>query len=153
MNRYEPVDITEFAKKEAANFPILSEKIETAKEPIVSRVVKKDMAFIKDNRIKVKTMGTESISINKEMVDLRLVEQLVDQEQLSALGQIIKYMKLHSFDGRRTLGQAVELLYEKMENEEFSAFCDSGISGNLAIPRKQEIYEALNRCRKLLEII
>ena len=153
MNRYEPVDITEFAKKEAANFPILSEKTETANEPVLSRVVKKDMAFIKDNRIKVKTMGTESISINKETVDLRFVEQLVDAEQLSALGQIIKYMKLHLFDGRRTLGQAVELLYEKIENEEFSAFCDGGISGNLVIPRKQEIYEALNRCRKLLEII
>ncbi len=152
MNRYEPVDITEFAKKEAANFPILSEKTETANEPVLSRVVKKDMAFIKDNRIKVKTLGTESISINKETVDLRFVEQLVDAEQLSALGQIIKYMKLHSFDGRRTLGQAVELIYEKIEADEFSAFCDGGISGNLVIPRKQEIYASLNRCRKLLEI-
>lgn len=152
MNRYEPVDITEFAKKEAAAFPILSEHIAVAEEPAFSRIVKRDMAFIKDNRIKVKTMGTESISINKEMVDLRLVEQLVDHEQLSALGQIIKYLKLHSFDGKRTLGQAVEQLYEKIETEEFAAFCDGGISGAMVIPRKQEIYETLNRCRKLLDI-
>ncbi|MBR1866037.1 MAG: isopentenyl-diphosphate delta-isomerase, partial [Lachnospiraceae bacterium] len=70
-----------------------------------------------------------------------------------ALGQIIKYMKLHSFDEKTTLGQAVERLYEKIETEEFAAFCDGGISGNMVIPRKQEIYETLNRCRRLLDIV
>lgn len=152
MNRYEPVDITELAKQEAAKFPIVSEELQTAADPVVSRVVKKDMAFIKDDRIKIKTMGTESISINKEMVDLRLVEQLVDHEQLEALAQILKYMKLHYYDGRRTLGQAVELIYEKIGEKEFSAFCDGMIGGNMVIPRKQEIYETLNRCRKLLTV-
>ena len=98
-------------------------------------------------------MGKESISINKDMVDLRFVEQLVDQEQLSALGQIIKYMKLHYFDGRKTLGQAVELLYERIEAGEYLAFCDSGIPGNMVIPRKQEVYATLNRCRKMLQIV
>lgn len=152
MNRYEPVDITELAKQEAAKFPIVSEELQTAADPVVSRVVKKDMAFIKGDRIKIKTMGTESISINKEMVDLRLVEQLVDHEQLEALAQILKYMKLHYYDGRRTLGQAVELIYEKIGEKEFSAFCDGMIGGNMVIPRKQEIYETLNRCRKLLTV-
>ncbi len=152
MNRYEPMDITELAKKEAEQFPIVSEKLKAAPDPVVIRVVKKDMAFIKDDRIKIKTMGTESISINKEMVDLRLVEQLVDHEQLEALAQILKYMKLHYYDGRRTLGQAVELIYEKINEKEFAAFCDGMIGGNMVIPRKQEIYETLNRCRKLLAV-
>ena len=152
MNRYEPVDITILAKKEAEQFPIVTETLEPADVPSIQRIVRKDTAFIKDNRIKTKVMGTESISINKEMIDLRLVEQLVDSEQLFSLAQIVKYMKQHYFDGTKTLEQAVELLYNKIEEKEFAAFCEGGISGNMVIPRKQEIYETLNRCRGLIHI-
>lgn len=152
MNRYEPMDITELAKKEAKLFPIVTEEVKAADAPSIKRIVQKDMAFIKDNRIKTKVMGTECISINKESIDLRLVEQLVDTEQLCSLAQIVKYMKLHYFDGTKTLGQAVELLYHKIEEKEFSAFSEGSIAGNLVIPRKQEIYETLNRCRKLITI-
>lgn len=152
MNRYEPVEITALAKKEAENFPLVLESAQTAELPNVERVVKADQAFAKDNRIKTKVMGRDSISINKEMVDLRYVEQLVDTEQLNALCQIVKYMKLHVFDGRRTLHEGVELLCKQIEEKGFAAFCDGGIPGNVVIPRKQEIYAALNRCRCLLKI-
>lgn len=152
MNRYVPMEITELAKKEAEHFPIVLENVEPADEPSFHRVVKRDMGFAKENRIKIKTMGTESISINRETVDLRLVEQLVDHEQLTALGQIIKYAKLHSFDGKRTLHEAVEQLCEKIEREGFQAFCQGDIPGNMVLPRKQEIYAAFNRCRGLLKV-
>lgn len=152
MNRYEPVEITELAKKEAQAFPIVTNGVDKADAPIFQRVVARDNAFLKENRIKTKVLGTESISINKEMVDLRYVEQLVDSEQLAALVQIVKYMKLHMFDGKKTLGQAVEQMYGEIEKKGFTAFSEGGIAGNLVIPRKQEIYETLNRCRGLLRI-
>lgn len=152
MNRYVPMEITDFAKKEAESFPLVLTGVDKADPPVFQRAVMRDMAFLKDNRIKTKVMGKESISINKEMVDLRYVEQLVDTEQLTALVQIVKYMKLHYFDGKKTLGQAVELIYEKIEKNGFIAFCEGSISGNMVIPRKQEIYAALNRCRGLIEI-
>lgn len=150
MKRYEPMDITEFAKKEAETFPIVIETVREADNPVVQRIVKRDTAFIKDARIKTKVLGKESISINKEVIDLRFVEQLVDSEQLFALAQIVKYMKMHYFDGTKTLGQVIELLYSNIEKEEFSAFCENDMSGNMVIPRKQEIYETLNRCRNLI---
>ena len=128
------------------------EGVPVAEKPIFQRIVARDQAFLKENRIKTKVLGKESISINKETVDLRYVEQLVDTEQLSALVLIVKYMKLHCFDGKQTLGQAVERLYTAIEQKGFAAFCDGGIAGNLVIPRKQEIYETLNRCRGLLRI-
>lgn len=152
MNRYRPLDITEFAKREAGKFPIVTQALQAAQAPSIQRIVRRDEGFIKDNRIKTKVMGTESISINKEMIDLRLVEQLVDSEQLSCLAQIVIYLKKHYFDGKRTLEQAVELLYSKIEEKEFAAFCEGVISGNMIIPRKQEIYETLNRCRGLIRI-
>ena len=152
MNRYIPVEITELAKREAEKFPIAEDCVEKADIPVTDRVVKRDQAFLKENRIKTKVMGKEGISINKEVVDLRYVEQLVDTEQLAALVQIVKYMKQHCFDGIKSLGQAVEWMEDKINKDEFAAFCDGGISGNMVIPRKQEIYATLNRCRGLLKI-
>jgi predicted ABC-class ATPase len=153
MNRYEPVEITDLAKKEAENFPLVLEKTKKASLPNQDRKVKQDLAFAKDNRIKTKVMGRDTISINKEMIDLRYVEQLVDTEQLNALCYIVKYMKLHVFDGRRSVKEGVEALYKQIEEKGFAAFCEGGIPGNVVIPRKQEIYATLNRCRNLLKIM
>lgn len=152
MNRYEPMEITAFAKKEAENFPMPIEQVELSKRPGMERVVKADTAFQKDNRIKMKTMGRDGISINKETVDLRYVEQLVDTEQLNALAHILKYMKLHVFMGKTTLQDGVEQLYRQMQQKGFAAFCGNNIPGNLVLPRKQEIYAMLNRCRNLIKM-
>lgn len=152
MNRYEPMEITAFAKKEAENFPMPIEQVELSKRPGMERVVKADTAFQKDNRIKMKTMGRDGISINKETVDLRYVEQLVDTEQLNALAHILKFMKLHVFEGKTTLQDGVEQLYRQMQQKGFTAFCGSNIPGNLVLPRKQEIYAMLNRCRNLIKM-
>jgi len=152
MNRYEPMEITAFAKKEAENFPMPIEQVELSKRPGMERVVKVDTAFQKDNRIKMKTMGRDGISINKETVDLRYVEQLVDTEQLNALAHILKFMKLHVFEGKTTLQDGVEQLYRQMQQKGFTAFCGNNIPGNLVLPRKQEIYAMLNRCRNLIKM-
>lgn len=152
MNRYEPMEITELAKNEAKNFPIVTDNPPQAGIPSFERKVKLDRAFAKDDRIKTKSMGIECISINRENIDLRLVEQLVDHEQLNSIALIIKYMKLHLFDDKKTLREATELIYNQIEQNCFPAFCEGNVPGNLAIPRKQEIYAALNRCRGLLRV-
>ncbi len=152
MKEYVPTEITELAKKEAAHFEMAVSKAEPAREPHTDRIVKQDTGFQKEGRIKIKTLGKEAFSINKESVDLRLVEQLVDSEQLNALARMVKYMKLHSFDGKKTLGQAVEELWNKIEQQGIAAFCERTPAGNLTMPRKQELYAALNRCRGLLKI-
>ena len=152
MNRYQPAEITDLAKREAKQFLLTLEEAEKASAPSFRRVVKRDAAFAKEDRIKMKTMGVDGFSINRETVDMRYVEQLIDSEQLTALAYMIKHMKLHSFDGSRTLQEAVERLYREIATKGFSAFCASDIPGNLALPRKQELYAALNRCRELVRI-
>lgn len=152
MNRYEPMEITQRAKEEAAHFPLVLERTPKAEKMIDKRIVKHDVAFAKDNRIKTKTLGMDGISIQKETVDLRYVEQLVDVEQLNALCLIVKYMKLHMFDGKTTVKCAVEQLEQKIAKDGFSAFCEGAISGDMVLPRTQEIYATLNRCRGLLTI-
>ena len=153
MKNYEPEDITAMARETAKQYPLAMEIIAPAGKPQTNRVPQKDEKFIRDDRIKIKTMGTDAISINRENIDLRLVEQLVDPEQVNALALIVRWMKIHSFDGRRTIGEAVELLYREIEKKGFEAFASGAVSGNLAIPRPQEIYETLNWCRGILCIL
>jgi hypothetical protein len=66
---------------------------------------------------------------------------------------MIKYLKLHSFDGKATVSESVEKLYNQIETKGFSAFfTNESILGNLCIPRKQELYATINRCRELIHI-
>lgn len=152
MNRYQPSEITETAKREAGQFPLTLGETQKAVAPSFHRVVKRDAAFAKEDRIKMKTLGLDGFSVNRETVDMRYVEQLTDPEQLTALAYMIKYMKLHIFDGSRTVQEAVEKLYGEIAAKGFSAFCGPDIPGNLALPRRQELYAALDRCRELVRI-
>lgn len=166
MNQYQPMEITELAKREAESFPYTMEAVEKADKPDFVRVVKRDAAFAKDDRIKLRTDGLDGFSVNREDVDMRYVEQLVDFEQLTSLSYILKYMKLQVFDGKKTMQQAVEDICGRMENKGFGAFFGGGsamragegsgeegaIPGNLAMPRRQELYAALNRCRGLIQV-
>lgn len=150
MDHYLPKDITEFAKKEAAAFPLPEESVSFATEPSCTRIIKADAAFRKNDRFKIKTQGVDSILINRDTIDLRYVEQLTDTEQLGTLGQLMKYAQLHLVDNRRTLRDTAEELWKILDKKGISAICEgSYVPGGFAMPRKQEIYACLNRYRTL----
>ena len=54
------------------------------------------------------------------------------------------------FDGKKTLGQAVEQAEKLLDKRGPAGMCEGNIvPGNLARPRIQEIYACMNRYRKL----
>lgn len=151
MNQYEPVEITEFAKKEAERFPMPEVTPPKQTAPSFARCIRADRAFREDGRMKLKTMGRDGISINHDTIDVRYVEQLVDTEQLSALAYLLKYAEGHVFDGRRTLTESVDALMKVLEEKGLSAVCESSyLPCGLAMPRRQEIFACINRYRKIL---
>lgn len=151
MDHYLPKDITEFAKQEAAAFPIPNDPVKPFTAPSFHRIVKSDFNFKKNDRIKLKTQGRDSVLINKETIDLRYVEQLADSEQLSSLGILVKYAQLHIFDGKKTLSEAVEELCRMLDKKGLPAVCEgSYVPCGYAVPRKQEIFACLNRYRSLV---
>ena len=151
MNQYKPYEITEFAKKEAAEFPLPSVSAKPIQKPAFDRVFRQDRKFGADGRVKLKTMGMDGISVNRDTIDLRYVEQLADTEQLTALAQIMKYMRMQVLDGRLTLQQAVGHVTKLLREKGFEGICGgaSGVPGNLAVPRAQEIFACVNRWREL----
>lgn len=147
MDRYVPVEITEFAKKEAENYPLLAPAPAQIREPDTRRVVRTGRMWQED-RVKVRCSGTESFSINHDNVDLRLVEQLVDSEQLIALGHMVKYAGQKLFDGRKTLGEIAETIWLIVQEKGMEGVLEGPNSyASMAMPRRQELYASLNRLR------
>lgn len=150
MDRYVPRDITGLAKKEAEGFPVLSGPEQRAENPVFTRCPGQNRALSGNDRIKMKTLGKEAVQINRESIDLRYVEQLVDSEQVSALGYCVKYAEKHLLDGRKSIQTVVEELEKKIRKDGLAGLCESSSNvAALAVPRKQEIHACLNRYRGL----
>ena len=149
MKEYVPYDITERAKTTAAEFPPFSASVRPFAVPSFQRRPQPSKALTGSDRTKVKVMGRESILINKSLTDLRAVEQLTDSEQLNGLAALLLDAAERRMDGKKTLVQVVDLLEKQMEEKGLSSLLAPGRPGDLARPRRQEIFECLDRCREL----
>ena len=69
----------------------------------------------------MKTLGKDAFSINKETVDLRYVEQIVDSEQTAALSYALLYAKLHLMDGTKNLRQIIDELMKLIDTKGLAA--------------------------------
>ena len=150
MDRYEPRDVTALAKREAAAFPLHTEGLEPAAAPSFDRRPRASRKFGDGGRIKLKSLGRDGVSIDRETIDLRHVEQLADGEQTAALGECIVYAQRRLLDGKRNLRQVVDGLEAVLDRQGLEGLCQ-GRSGVpfLARPRRQEIFACFNRYRGL----
>lgn len=147
MKEYRPENITEMAKKAALEFAAVDEESPEIILPDFSRprtwLRKPDTR----DRVKMKVMGKDSISINKETIDLRYVEQLVDTGQLAGLSNIVWYIRTHFLSGKMSMTEAVDQTEKLLETSGFEKICTGRVPGHLTIPRRQEIFACLNRWR------
>jgi len=115
-----------------------------------NRVVKAGNIKAGEKGIKIKTIGLDTIVINKEEINLSSVEQIVDNEQLNSIGAIMKWAEANIMDKGLSLKEMVDYIICEIEkNGLISIERVKGGSGNLARLRKQEIMAAYNRYRKL----
>ncbi len=153
MMQYEPQEVTALAKEKAAQFFALSQDTPPAPPvvpPAFCRRFALDKKAVKNDRMKVKGMGKDAVSIDRDTIELRYVEQLVDSEQTILLGYLAKYARKHLFDGKKDLQTVVKLLEKMLREKGFAAICEGRyLPCNFAMPRTQEIYACLNRCREL----
>ena len=150
MDQYVPKDITTAAKDAAKDFPMVSLPKKKHPDPCFDRCFKAGNHLKKERKIKMKTLGKDAFSINKDTVDLRYVEQITDTEQTTALGYALLYAKLHLMDGKKDLRTVADELMQIIETKGLSTILDSKyVKSNLAMPRKQEIMAAMNRYRNL----
>lgn len=147
MDQYVPLDITAFAKQEAKAFPLPDyEHLALPNTPDYKRCPRQNSAFRSLGKCKIKTHGKDTVQLNRTTVDLRYVEQLVDHEQTTALGYMIKQLETYSFDGKKNLRTLIDSLYETLAKKGLSEIAPNT---NMALPRRQELFAALNRYRDL----
>lgn len=170
MDNYVPKEITTAAKEEAEKYPMLllpeSEPAEPdyRRTPGSGRDIKAQDRSSNyrgrgrraegergnDNRIKIKGMGKEAVSLNKETIDLRYVEQLADGEQVMTLGYLLAYAEVNLFNGTNNLQSIVDTLMHMVERKGLASVVPGNyLPSGLAMPRRQEVFACFNRYRKL----
>ena len=147
MDNYEPYEVTKKAKALSRGITNVNENLKVDID--FNRVILKGTIESSPKGVKVKTLGKDGISINKENIDLRAVEQIVDNEQLNTIGAIMKYAENKLMGKNLTLAQIADNITEELKNNLIGIENIKGGYGSFAIVRKQEIMCAYNRYRKI----
>lgn len=147
MDNYEPYEVTKKAKALSRGITNVNENLRVDID--FNRVILKGTIESSQKGVKVKTLGKDGISINKENIDLRAVEQIVDNEQLNTIGAIMKYAENKLMGKNLTLAQIADNITEELKNNLIGIENIKGGYGSFAIVRKQEIMCAYNRYRKI----
>ncbi|SHF88427.1 Predicted ATPase of the ABC class [Caldanaerobius fijiensis DSM 17918] len=150
MHNYKPYDVTCQAKEIAQRFRTNREiEAQTKKITIKPRLPLKNGLDVRGK--KVKSRDTDTIKYGYEEIELDYVEQLVDKSQTSAIAEIIRYAAERYVDGKSSLKQIVDKVYQDINSKGLDVVSPfyGKHPGNLALPRPQEVSAALNRLRSL----
>lgn len=147
MDNYEPFEVTERAKSLSRGIVDHNKEIDVTIN--TKRILQKGTIEFGPKGVKTKSLGVDGISINKENIDLRAVEQIVDSEQLNTIGTFMKYVEINLMNKGLNLKEAVDKAYEVLDNNLIDIDKIKGGYGSFAMPRKQEIMASYNRFRKL----
>ena len=147
MDCYEPYEVTTKAKELSRGKISLRDDLDIYID--FGRVLVKGSISEGPKGIKIKNLGKDGLSINKENIDLKSVEQIVDGEQINTIGMAIKFIE-DKYSGKDL---TVERIVYKIEKDLTKSLIGidniKGGNGSLAMPRKQEILCAINRLRTL----
>ena len=154
MDNYKCLDVTDKAKslRRGAIIERIQDKRKNGEIRLdinINRILGRNFIRATDRGIKVKTRDLDSITLNKEDIDVSYVEQLVDNSQLNLIGAMIKYASENIANNNLTIREIVDKLYEISQTPEGMLKIE-GVrngTGSLAVPRKQEIAAAINRIR------
>ena len=147
MDSYEPYEVTAKAKELSRGKVSLRDDLDISID--FRRVLDKGSISEGPKGIKIKTLGKDGLSINKENIDLKSVEQIVDGEQINTIGMAIKFIE-DKYSGKDL---TIEKIVDEIEKDITKNLIDidniKGGNGSLAMSRKQEILCAINRLRTL----
>ncbi|MCI9627185.1 MAG: ABC-ATPase domain-containing protein [Clostridia bacterium] len=149
MDCYELKEITAQAKKVAGEVPPHLQLHREQPLPLdAARRLGRGSLPKSDRGTKIKVAGRDALTINKETIDLRYLEQLADSEQAAAIGYILCWMDEHA--AGKPLGEAVDAAMAQLRRGGILSIIPGRYSPQfLAMPRKQEVFGALCRLRRL----
>ena len=140
MDCYVAKDVTGRAKELAS--PLIEEKTKRnlwIKKPVSKKRVEK-----------AKVHGWDTISLDRMEIDLRYMEQIVDESQTAALAYIMQYVLERLADGKKNAVDLAEEVSRKLEKEGILSVTPRNYgAGPASMVRRQEILSCLGRYRLL----
>ena len=145
LDHYEVKDVTDRAKEICIQAGIAEQYVtDNIAFPAFSRILKPAKA----GRMKCKAMGTDTVLLDREPVDVRYLEQLVDDGQTIGLTYLMQWI-LTSQKQDEKVTELIERLYTQIEKNGFESVVPPNYScGQPVLPRKQELFACLNRYRQ-----
>ncbi len=147
LDEYHLLDVTEKAKLISEKFENSNVRGVTAKFDIPFRKLgsRKTKKLFTSERWKVKTRGLDELLIDRESIDIRHLEQYVENGQVTFTGEIIQ--KVFSQCGNEIFKDRLEKVQAEIDKNNLSKLLKSN-SGSLVEARKYEIAGAITRLRK-----
>ena len=144
MDHYKVKDVTQEAKAICEECNIAGAYAETKiKMPTFSRKLNP----VKAGRRKIKSMGTDTVLIDREAIDVRYLEQISESGQTTALAYMMGWI-LDNVKSQEELSHLAERIYNMIEKQGMEAVIPANYSaGHPVLPRKQELYACLSRYR------
>jgi predicted ABC-class ATPase len=150
MNEYVPDEVTEEARKVAAEIPTGRESEGGSFGKVTERVpLAESLDPSKGRRdVKISARGLHTISYGRHMIDLSSVEQIVDPCQTEAIADAIEYARMR-MNGKKTLREVASLVMMQIGMSGLDVIGGKIVSGDYAEFRSLELAAALNRLRTL----
>lgn len=144
MDHYKVKDVTQEAKAICEECNIAGAYAEIKiKMPVFSRKLNP----VKAGRRKIKSMGTDTVLIDREAIDVRYLEQISESGQTTALAYMMGWI-LDNVKSQEELSHLAERIYNMIEKRGMEAVIPANYSaGHPVLPRKQELYACLSRYR------
>lgn len=148
LDHYQVYDVTEKARQVSQEIQSLR-RISRAEEypEEKPRIVDRKTFNHGEDRFKITARDLSKISYGREDIDLSAVEQLVDPSQTRTITECLRCLERY-VDGKRSLKEILAAVIENLE-ENLSLHAGGKHPGDLAMPRRHELYAALNRMRSL----
>ncbi|MDU5569359.1 ABC-ATPase domain-containing protein [Actinomyces sp.] len=150
MDSYVAHDVTQKAREVVEAQP--RERMDVEDFPAVKQRV---MLPLKAHggKAKTKSKGLDSISLDRQDIDVSNVEQIVDGGQTEAIAWAIRALtdgeRATAFDGETTLAQALEALDAIIEQHGLDGLGGPEKSAFMVRPRMVDLAAALNRYRSI----
>lgn len=150
MDSYVAHDVTQKAREVVEAQP--RERMDVEDFPAVKQHV---MLPLKAHggKAKTKSKGLDSISLDRQDIDVSNVEQIVDGGQTEAIAWAIRALtdgeRATAFDGETTLAQALEALDAIIEQHGLDGLGGPEKSAFMVRPRMVDLAAALNRYRSI----
>ncbi len=152
MDEYRPRAATGEATEIANKLPSKRKKEKGQNFPELRGRVPEPKSFNprKGKKIKVRPRGKDTLQFGRENIDLSYLEQLVDQGQTKAIGDMIVYaLKKDILDGQKSLPEVTAELYSRLNKKGLKDISPFQPDGDYVMPRPQELAAAINRLRTL----